>query len=407
MLVHCLGYTRNEVGEPRVSTNITPSGVKRLQLQALRTLNSITSALPALLSSVSSFLYPKQQSANLSAAMTRGYKEIPNVNLTLKIRACCRQKKYWGIILILFSEWPLGLNILTYLIHPQWAAIRGRAMIWFAGFGLSVALMLIAAMKTWTFATERGNLLDELTTSAPHKLDVAAWMDRSMAHYRQLLLPVIGAIGGPIYLYMVKKQLEHLVAISGPSYLLIGWVGFVGGIDLYWLWVATGVPKRLYTCGDLELRWQDPASTPGLRLLSDAYGISALFLLAGVAAISVLGFVLPSDLASPGALYLLLTFFAVAMCTSIRVAIIPFFWIWRIVVASKRSSMKLVDAKLPSLQQAINSGGPIIDNWTAIYQAISVAPTLPFSTATMVQYGAAMVGSIFAFFFGLATHLKI
>lgn len=135
------------------------------------------------------------------------------------------------------------------LIHRQWAATKGYATLWIAGFGLSVALMLVAAMAAWTFATERAGRFDDMIKNSPARLSVPAWMDRFMNLRRQLILPVLGAISGPIYLYFLRGALEHDVGIAFPSYVLVSWVSFVGGVDVYWLWVATGLPKE-----DLSMR---------------------------------------------------------------------------------------------------------------------------------------------------------
>lgn len=341
-------------------------------------------------------------SDSCKAALAQGYTHIPNVSITRWVRTHSRPSKYWLIYLVLLSEWPLFLNIAMSFVHRQWAATRGYAMLWIGGFGLSVALMFVAAMTAWEFATERADLFDEMIKDSSEARRVPAWLDRFMAYRRQLILPVLGAISSPLYLYLVRGQLEHTVGIGFPSYLLISWVSFVGGNDVYWLWVATGLPKKIHSCGELKLRWQDPGSTPGLRLLTDSYGISALFLLCGLVSISFLGFVVPRLLTAHFILYTLYAFFVVVLFTSIRVAVVPFVWVGVIITKSKRASMAALDKQLPfSLDLGKHTDYGPIETLTAIYQNVSAAPTLPFSTAAMVQYGAAVAGSVVAFFFGL------
>jgi hypothetical protein len=81
--------------------------------------------------------------------------------------------------------------------------------------------------------------------------------------------------------------------ISLISYLCIAWTFLVGGIDAYWLFTAPALPRLLYCRESMRLRWQDPASTPGVVLLVDGFGVSALLLLAGAAVIVLLAFWLP------------------------------------------------------------------------------------------------------------------
>jgi hypothetical protein len=345
-----------------------------------------------------------KSSDTCAASLLRGYTDIPNVVITRWVQAHSRPSKLWGVWLILISEWPLYLNALMVLIHRQWAATKGYATLWIAGFGLSVALMLVAAMAAWTFATERAGRFDEMIKNSPARLSVPAWMDRFMSLRRQPILPVLGAISGPIHLYFVRGALEHDVGIAFPSYVLVSWVSFVGGVDVYWLWVATGRPKKIFRCGDLDLRWQDPSSTPGLRLLSDSYGISGLFLLAGLINISVLGFIVPRLITTNAnaILYTLFAFFAIVFITSIRVVIVPLIWAWLIITRSKRASMSLLNAKLPSSSNlAMQADYGQVGDLTALYDSVSGAPALPFSTSALVQYFAALAGAVFAFFFGL------
>jgi len=244
---------------------------------------------------------PPEPVRTMAEAMAEGYQGIPNVYLTRRVKAASRPWHFWPLYLILFSQWPLALNLFIFLVHRKWAAVHGLAMIWFAGFGLIVALMLVAADTTWSFVTDRSTVFDDVLADSPEYSSVIAWLRQYLRYRVQLLPSAFGAISGPIYLFLVRNQLDHVVAIAFPSYVLVSWTSFVGGNDLYWLWVATGLPKRFSQASNLLLRWQDPASTPGLRLLADAYGAAALFLLAGVISISVLGFVIPRVLVAPGA----------------------------------------------------------------------------------------------------------
>jgi hypothetical protein len=247
-------------------------------------------------------------------------------------------------------------------------------------------------------------MMDDLVIAPPKQDDIVRWLASAMSGRRQLIVPLFGVIAGPIFLYLIRTQLEHVVAVTPPSYLMVSWTSFIGGNVAYWLWTAPGIGKRLYKCHPLKLRWQDPAATPGLRLLVDGLALSAMFLMAGVVSISGLGFWLPSILVVPAARYLLYVFFFVAVCTSLRVAVVPFLWSWAIIVRQKRLTMATLDNRLPSLTDAVRTDGEQVEKWALVYQTVAAAPNLPFSTAIVVQYSTAFVGSIFAFVIGLLTH---
>ena len=375
--------------------------VKQVLLaRLLRTRRVLSNALLTPSAPVPQQYSPEAALGPFTIEWRRGYRRIPAVYIVRQLQARSRPRQCWPIYLVLISEWPLALNLALYLVHPQWAAVRGRAMLWIAGFGLTVALMLLSAMVAWTFPGERGQLFDQIIASSPQQLDVTKWLARFMSYRRQLLIPIAGAVSGPIFLYFIRHEIERTIALAFPSYLLVSWTSFVGGNVAYWLWVAPGLAKQLHRCQNINLRWQDPAATPGIRLMADGYGIAAMFLLAGTIAISGLGFWLPKVLNAPGEVYLLFAFFGIAVCTSIRVTVVPMTWVWIMVTKRKRAAMSIIDQKLPDLG-APDAKSAAIEKWITIYQAVSNAPALPFSTGAMVQYGAAMAGSIFAFFIGL------
>jgi hypothetical protein len=344
---------------------------------------------------------PEENVGPITTEMRRGYRKIPSVRLVEFLRHQSRPRSCWAIYLALLSQWPLGLNLILYAIHPPWAAVKGRAMLWIAGFGISAAFMLLSADLAWTFPTKRAAHLDQLVHHDPRAENVSHWLARYMSYPVQLLLPIAGAVSGPIYLYIIRVPLERVVGISFASYVLVSWVSLVGGNILYWLWVAPGLAKQLYRCRDIDLRWQDPAATPGIRLLADAYGVSALFLLVGVVTISGLNFWVPRVTSAPAALYTLFAFFAVAVVTSIRLTVVPMVWVWLAMVRHKRATLEIIDKQMPSLGSGVSVRNPAVEKLVVIYQSVATAPALPFSTSAMVQYGAALSGSIVAFFVGL------
>ena len=337
----------------------------------------------------------------------KGYYLIPSVRLVRKLQASSKPRNCWPIYLLVTSEWPLALNLFLDLVHPEWAAVKGRAMVWFAGFGACVALMFLSAWVAWTFAGERAHLVDNMIVHRSERVNIACWLARFMVYRRQLILPLIGVISAPIYLYLVRGSLEKTVAVAFPSYVMVSWTSFVGGNVLYWLWVAPGVAKRVYQCTELNLRWQDPASTPGMRLLADGYGLSALFVLSGVFSISVLGFFLPKATVSKAELYLLFTFFTVAVFTSIRIGVTTFIWIWATITREKRSVLASINGRIPTLKHLLDAerGNPDaeVGRWAELYQTVAAAPGLPFSTSAMVQYGAALAGAVVAFAISLVS----
>src|ERR1035438_1659288 len=73
---------------------------------------------------------PEATLGTFTTEWRRGYRRIPAVYMVRQLQAHSRPRSYWPVYLVLISEWPLALNLTLYLVHPQWAAIKGRAMLW-------------------------------------------------------------------------------------------------------------------------------------------------------------------------------------------------------------------------------------------------------------------------------------
>jgi len=290
-----------------------------------------------------------------------------------------------------------------YALHPEWAAIGSRTLIWFAVGGGCAGLMLAAALAAWSFAAGRMVEIDAMLREPADCKVLCGWLATAMSKRRQLVLPLVGMVGGPLYLFAISSHLAAAgVSVAIPSYLLVAWLGFIGGNVVYWLWVATEIPRFLHLSSNLALRWHDPAATPGLRLLVDGYSISAIFLLAGIMSLAALAFVPSSLLRVPAASTVLIGVFAIGVASSVRVAVVPFYWIWVIVSHHKRRTLERICERLSSLDDIFDPRKAMDDDQLLrLYEHVARSPALPFNTSVTVQYGAALAGAIVAFLIGL------
>ena len=299
---------------------------------------------------------------------------------------------------MLVSAHPIALNVILLWLKPSWAVTKIGAWGWLAVFSLIDALMLVAANSTWTFVGERADLVDDMLKAAKGAEQVSTWLDRRLSARQQLPLPLIGLIFGPIFLKIISHQMTSIVEIGFPSYVSVAFTSFVGGNVCYWLWVAPGLPKRMHKVGRLTTRWQDPASTPGIRMIAEGLGLSALFLLGGAMSISVAGFIVPGVTKLTLLNLLLDAFFVLVFATSARVGVYSFVWVYAIVAGAKRDALARLDIQVPHIhhlgtRSGADRGMPIL----ALYGQVSSAPNMPFSMGALVQYGATLVGTALAF----------
>jgi hypothetical protein len=137
-------------------------------------------------------------------------------------------------------------------------------------------------------------------------------------------------------------------------------------------------------------------------LLTDALGLAAFFLLIGAGAIGGLVFWLPQVTAVPILNQLFYIFYVVVFCTILRVSVVPFGWAWGIIIRQKRASMAVISSYISPLSK-LDSHKSDDEKWVAIYQTVSIASSLPFSSVAMVQYAAAIIGSLVASVLGIVS----
>jgi hypothetical protein len=126
---------------------------------------------------------------------------------------------------------------------------------WLASFAFIDMLMLIAANSAWSYVG-------------------------SLSLWQQMIIPIGGCLAGLAFVRLVSAEMSTIVEIGLASYASVALTSLIGGNVVYWLWVAPGLVRRLHRAGALETRWQDPASTPGVTMIAEGLGLSALFLLA-------------------------------------------------------------------------------------------------------------------------------
>ena len=272
-------------------------------------------------------------------------------------------------------------------------------------FGLIDALMLYSAFIAWNYITDNASDVDHILETSKNRTEPTHWIKKWLSYKRQLILPLFGAITSPVVLGIAHGPISQHLPVGLVSYFAISWTGFIGGSVLYWLWVVPGLPRQLSLAGDLKLRWYDPSSTPALRTVSRALGIASIFILTGVISITIFGFVLPQLLKVSSLEFVIDTFFAVSAATTVRVGIYPMIWYYRIIVTKKDEVLVQIEREIPKLSSVMGS-----DEWSnasaalTLHRDVSATRDFPFSTVSIVQYGAALGGATAALIISLVRH---
>jgi hypothetical protein len=157
---------------------------------------------------------------------------------------------------------------------------------------------------------------------------------------------------------------------------------------------------RLHGSRELRLRWNDPARTSGIRTLSEGYAFPAVFLALAAFAVTVPG-VLDHPLFGPFLPYLYIWLLILSLWVGVATqlslyAIVRRYRIRVLDTLAATRSLLLAEDQSASLSALVQNDDQL-SSMLSIYSSVAAAPGLPYGTALVVQYVAAIIGSVVGF----------
>jgi hypothetical protein len=226
------------------------------------------------------------------------------------------------------------------------------------------------------------------------------WFNDYLSVGRQLVVSSLFAVVACVLLRMTHPSIVGQLEMGLMSYVAVAWTGVVGANCAYWIIVLSDLARRILRMKDLRLVWHSPASTAGLALLSGAFGFTTLATLVAMAGVEVLALGASTYGDSPVLSALTTVIPIIAGCLSLAAGIMPHWWLYRAVRDARRASLAVLlpftgDDPLTSVDSAQPARSTV-----DLYRLVETSPGLPFSTGAIVQYAAAVLGTLVAYFLG-------
>ncbi|GAA1995322.1 hypothetical protein [Catenulispora subtropica] len=259
--------------------------------------------------------------------------------------------------------------------------------------------MFAAAVLSWKFALLKADHIDELLEPCGNRDSLVGVIAAALRHRWQAppsilaaLVPWIGFAGSG----------SRWLDTTGGIVVLLNctWALMLLANVSYWLAVPPLLVLRLRSSREIRLRWNDPAHTTGIRTLSEGYAFPAVFLALAAFAVTVPG-TLSHPLFGPFLPYLYLWLLILSLWVGIATqlslyAIVRRFRISILDALAANRGLLLAEnqsAALPSLIECDDQ----LSATLSIYGSVAASPGLPYGTALVVQYVAAVVGSVVGF----------
>jgi hypothetical protein len=296
-------------------------------------------------------------------------------------------------LLLSYGPSLVTLGVLTHWPSPDRVALL-------LVLGTVNAGTFAAAALAWTYALNRADAIDALLRPCANRDKVVGVIGRAVEHDRQAI-PVIAAAALPWIInaanggFASHQVIPHVLLLLNITWTLVLTVN-----DSYWLIVPPLIAVRMLQCHDIRLRWNDPARTDGMRVLSEGFAYPALFVALAALAVTVPGL---TDHAIFGAYlpYLFAWLFILslwngAFTQACLYIIVRRFKLRILDELASDGRLMLSAAQAGDIHNILADGRNIPDR-VSVYQVISTSPGLPFGTGSMVQYVAALGGSLAGF----------
>lgn len=298
------------------------------------------------------------------------------------------------------AAWPVLLELVLLATYGRYALHTMRAVSWVLALSLLDLVALLCAWRTWVLLSRAGTSLDELIGNSAARDRLTRSFAGTFSRPRQITVSVICVVAGCLLLRLVQSSIENELEMGPMSYVAVGWTAALAGNCAYWLVVIPELARRILRQPDVTLIWHSPASTPGIVHLSSGFGFCTLSALGVAVGLDVLALRASRYGDSEVLAVLSATFPVIAGLAALTVGILPHWWLYLTVRDARRRA-------LATLRPLTGDAAPITAEQVArahaqveLYRLVETSPGLPFSTASMVQYAAAVLGTLVAFFLG-------
>jgi hypothetical protein len=343
---------------------------------------------------------------SVARCVAAGFSRVPIVRLA----RLGRRSHHWPglaqatLAALPAAVWPLVLELVLYVFARRYALVTADAISWVIALVIVNLGALVGARRSWSILDEASASVDDLLVRSSGRDRLTRWLWRVLGRWRQILFSLLVAAAAAVLLGYARPAIEGQLELGLVSFVSVAWTGFIAGDATYCVVVMSRFGRRLLRLRDLSLVWHSPASTPGIAQLSSGYtyGTSAILVIAIAVEVLALKVSMYGDSVVLNTISI--TFPVAAALAALIFGVLPHWWLYRVVRDARREVLRRLSppAALPSTAAQVADAQAKI----SLYRLVESSPGLPFSTASMVQYSAAvistLIGTVLAILLGRA-----
>lgn len=340
---------------------------------------------------------------SITRLVQSGYSSVLSVRLTSlgpNVTSWYDMNKRVVRAVFVAAFWPLALELLLLIALPGFALHTLRAVLWVIAFAVMNMVGLSCSGHCWRLLERAAPSLDELVAPSAGRQGIANWFARASTSGWQVLSSVIFSILACLALRLIAPSIKGELEIGLLSYVSVGWTAAIFGNCVYWLVIVPELARRILRLPDLNWVWHSPASTPGVAQLSSVFGFSTIMALVVAVGAQLLA-LHASRYGDSGVLSASSTIFPIAGgMLALIVGILPHWWLYLAVRDARRAALRKLRGLTGRMTPESAQDAQAVQSHVELYRLVESSQGLPFTTTAMVQYGAAILGTMLAFFLG-------
>lgn len=292
---------------------------------------------------------------------------------------------------------PALTEIVLLVVQPAYALRTVQAIGWVVSLAVVNLFALLAGWRIWALFDRAAAPTAEMLATAAERDRIVTWLAAVLSRPRQITVSLLFAGTACTLLGLTHSAIQARLELGVISYLSVAWSGFICGNCIYWAFALSQFGRLALRRRDLDLVWHSPASTPAIMRLSEMYGALTLFILLAFLALQFLNLRASRYGESPVLTALSTVIPIGAAISSLATGLIPHLWLYATVREARSAALAVLRINTGGAPPASPGEAAQRQAYVELYRLVETSPGLPFSTASMVQYGAAILGTLLAY----------
>ena len=298
----------------------------------------------------------------------------------------------WVFLIIAMAPQALKL-----LLIPFGSSCYKLNLTWLSYSSILLFFLFQFPKSAWEKLILISDSIDDMFINNKQREKYTEFLRKLLDIKNQIILSFFGTAISIITILIFSPVLEKVMNLGVPFYICVGLTGGLGINSIFWMWNIPLQIRYLSKFEKVNVNWNDPSSTRGIRNLSLLLGLSSIYAAIGLALFNFPLLWVLFELKPDSFITTLLYSIALlgSFSTVLFLTIAPQYWLYKIIFREKcniidqLSKEIRIDLTKHENDKALGWGN--LENKINIFNAVKNSQTFAFGIQTILKYGIALI----------------